>query len=296
MSTPTLERIEPGTEPWLRLMTASKVAAILGVSTYDSPRSMWHKMRGDLPREEANDVQKRGNYLEDGILNWWFDQHGITPSERKLQPTYFLSDWAAATPDAVACHPVDDTVLVEAKSARDLDEWGDPGTDQIPATYLIQCYWQMHVSGIHRCYIPILGTFLDFAEYVVDYDPQIGAALEARCREFMDSLRDDEPPAIDDTKPTYEALRKVYRSIDGSEVDLDEGLAVRYLDAINLRKDFEADERLAKSQVLEAMGTSRYGVVNGVRVCRRQANKSGYQLNQVAKTSADLTPIGETNE
>lgn len=293
MTVTELQKIEPGTEPWLRLMTASKVAAILGVSSYDSPRSMWHRMRNDLPHEEATAVQRRGHYLEDGILRWFADEHSLEPGQLEPQPMFYLEDWAAATPDGVTS--IDgELALVEAKSARDLDEWGDPGTDQIPATYLIQCYWQMHVSGIHRCYVPILGTFLDFAEYVVDYDAEIGAALEQRCRDFMESLRDDAPPAIDDSKPTYEALRKLYRSIDDSEVELDEDLAVRYLDAINLRKDFEADERLAKSQVLEALGTSRYGVVNGVRVCRRQANRTGYQLNQVAKSSADLTPsIGE---
>lgn len=276
--------LEPGTEPWLRLITASKVAAILGVSSYDSPRSMWHKMRGDLPREEATGVQRRGHYLEPGILQWFADEHEADLEE---QPVFYLEDWAAATPDAVTTIN-GQLVLVEAKSARDLDEWGDPGTDQIPAAYLIQCYWQMHVSGIHRCYVPVLGTFLDFAEYVIDYDPQVGAALEARCREFLTSLLDEQPPALDGHPATYDALRKVYRRIDDSVVELDHDVAVNYLDVINLRKTAEANERLAKSEVLEAMGTNRYGEVNGVRVCRRQANPTGFQLNQVAKSAADL--------
>jgi predicted phage-related endonuclease len=86
------------------------------------------------------------------------------------------------------------SVLVEAKSAADMSEWGDEGTDVIPAYYLVQVQWQMHVSGIHRCYVPVIGPRLKFAEYVVDYDAESGPLLERRMREFYDSLTSDTPP------------------------------------------------------------------------------------------------------
>lgn len=298
----TAADLAPGTEPWLKLMTASKVAAILGVSKWDSPRSMWHKMRNDLEREAATAVQSRGHYLEPAIIAWWHDQHPEYMVTK--QPLFTKDDWAAATPDAVAIlggtqedYPgLMPRVLVEAKSARDLDEWGDPGTDQIPTEYLVQCYWQMHVSGIHRCCVPVIGAFLDFTEYVVDYDPVVGAELERRCLAFMDSLAWDEAPDLDEHPATYDALRKVYRTLDDSQVELPHDVAVEYLDAINARKAAEGRERHAKSQVIELVGTARYGVVGDTRVVRRQANRTGFQLNQVAKSSADLHPSTVTPE
>jgi len=286
------EQLQPGSPRWLRLMTSSKVAAIMGVSTYDSPRSMWHKMRNELPEEPQTDVQARGHYLEPAILAWWRDHNGIGEGEFTLQPLYVQDGWAAATPDMVACHPVEDTVLVEAKSARDLDEWGTPGTDEIPTGYLIQTYWQMHVSGVHTCYVPVLGAFLDFEEYVVHYDSEIGAALEQRCRDFFESVRANQPPELDDSPATYDALRKLYRTLDDSSVEIERDVAAEYLDALADRKSAEARERKAKATVLDLVGANRYATCGGVRVARRQPNKTGFQLNQVAKSTNDLPNEG----
>jgi predicted phage-related endonuclease len=289
MTATTETRLEPGSPGWLRLMTASKVAAILGASKWDSPRSMWHKMKNELPTEVETAVQSRGHYLEPAVLAWWRDKHDAAAYTH--QPLFTLNGWAAATPDASANILEGDTprtVLVEAKSARELEEWGQPGTDDIPGEYLIQCYWQMHVSGIHRCYVPIIGTFLDFEEYVVDYDPEVGALLEERCREFMESLAAATPPPLDDHPATYDALRKLYREIDDSEVEIPHAVAVEYLTALTERKAAEARERKAKATVLDLMGTTRYATTGSVRVARRQPNPTGFQLNQVAKSAADI--------
>lgn len=286
-------RLDPGSPGWLRLMTASKVSAVLGASPWESPRSMWHKMRNDLPEEPTTAVQARGHYLEPAVLAWWADQHGVdrtNPEQWRTQPLYVSGGWAAATPDAEALTD-GDLVLVEAKSARELEEWGAPGTDEIPAHYLIQAYWQMHVSGIHVCHVPIIGAFLDFAEYQVTYDAEVGAELEAKCREFMDSLQADQPPALDDNPATYDALRKLYRTVEDTTVEITPAVAREYLEALTARKAAEARERLAKSTVLDLMGATRFAMCAGVKVARRQPNKTGFQLNQVAKTPDDI-PAG----
>lgn len=290
--TAAAEQLQPGSPGWLRLMTSSKVAAIMGVSSYDSPRSMWHKMRNELPEEPQTEVQSRGHYLEPAILAWWRDQHGDDIVLVEEQPLFVKDGWAAATPDAAVYLQGKRRVLVEAKSARDLEEWGTPGTDEIPTAYLIQTYWQMHVSGIHTCYVPVLGTFLDFDEYVVEYDPEVGTALEQRCMAFFESLHADEPPALDDSTATYDALRKLYRRVDDTSVEIDTEVAVEYLNALAGRKAAEARERQAKATVLELMGPVRYATCGGVRVARRQPNKTGFQLNQVAKSTADFLNEG----
>lgn len=273
----------PGSPEWRELVTASKVAAILGVSPWESPRSVWHLMHGDLPAEESNDAQRRGHYLEPAILEWWRDQHGVATHESRLnewreQPEFKLGDWAAATPDAT-CLLGDigaenwHRVLVEAKSTADDGDWGTPGTDEIPDYYLVQTFWQMHVSGIHRCYVPVIGPRLRFVEYVVDYDPRYGAALERTMRAFYDSLAADEPPPLDDTTATFNAVRKIHPEIEPkAEVEIDFELA----HALTLRqrdyKALEAPLRLSKSTVLEQMGRAQYATCNGVRIARRQAD------------------------
>jgi len=292
--------LTPGSPEWNRRITASKVAAILGVSPWDSPRSCWHEMRGDVPRPESSQVMKRGHYLEPAILAWWRDQHDIkgvsVPFDGEWweqwnpQPVYELEDWAAATPDALAF--IDGLpALVEAKSAAYDDDWGDPGTDVIPAYYLCQVYWQMHVSGVHRCYVPIIGPRLKFAEYVVDYDPAIGADLEQRMRAFYDSLAADVPPQLDDSVATFDVIRKLHKDIEsGESVELCESDAHDLVQCHAALKTAEAASRMTKSTVIDLMGRAQYATHNGVRIARRQPRGEDVTFVVVAKP-ADLEPV-----
>lgn len=282
-----------GDAEWTKLITASKVAAILGVSPWDSPRSVWHEMRGDIERGPQTEVMSRGHYLEPAILAWWRDRYEIGHDEGReyqLQPEYRLGNWAAATPDMVACHPDHDNVLVEAKSAAYDSDWGTEGTDEIPAYYLAQCYWQMHVSGIRRCYVPIITSRLRFAEYVVDYDPDIGTDLERRMREFYDSLSSDVPPDLDDSVATFETLRRLHPDIDPDlTVEVTEAEAVELLTAKSDLDWAEARDRKARAAVLDRMGKARFAVCNGIKVARRQRNKSGVTFVPLPKNLPLLT-------
>lgn len=283
----------------MRLVTASKVAAILGVSKWESPYSMWMKMAGRVAQEPTSTVQARGNYLEPAILAWWRDQHPEFNCWMATQPYFTLSDWAAATPDghaqSVDRGKVVEEVIVEAKSAARLDEWdndGEDGTsiDGVPIYYWVQLQWQMHVSGIHRAYVALIGTFLEFKEYVVEYDAAHSEAVEIHCREFFDSLAADNPPNIDGTVATYDVVRRQHDGIDkGETVELPPVVAEAYILAMNTAKDAAEDERLNKSALLNLMGDAAYADCNGVRVARRQAGKGAASLRQVAKTTDELT-------
>jgi putative phage-type endonuclease len=284
--------LTPGSPEWARLITASKVAAILGVSPWESPRSLWHMMRGDIERPATNEAQSRGHYLEPAILAWWRDQHDVVGhGVWDEQPTYTMGDWAAATPDAacaIGTHGEADwhRVLVEAKSAAYDDDWGDPGTDAIPAYYLVQVQWQMHVSGIRRCYVPVLTSRLRFLEYVVDYDEATGPLLERRCREFYDSLSGDVPPELDDSMATFETMRKLHPDIDAkTSIELPPEVATELVEAIAAKTDADARDRLARSTVLDLMGRANWADCNGVRIARRQPNKTGVSFVPVAKNT-----------
>lgn len=279
--------LTPGSPEWLRIVTASKVAAILGLSPWDSPRSLWHRMRGDLPREEQTAAMSRGHYLEPAILAWWRDQHGVVEGEFSEQVTYKLDGWAAATPDMVACHPIHDNVLVEAKSTS--MEWDN----ELPAYYLTQVLFQLAVSGLRRCYVPVIGPRLTFTEYVIDiadYAEDVPLIM-ARCRAFYDSLSADVPPELDDTVATYDAVRKVHPEIErGAEVELTRDEAKRLVDWCDEIKHTEASVRLAKSTVIDRMERAQYATHDGQRIARRQASKHGVSLIVTAKPE-DLQEI-----
>ncbi len=280
---------EVGSPEWSRIVTASKMAAIIGVSPWESPYSCWHQMKG-LASREQNQAMRRGIYLEPAILAWWRDQHPEQMAFYREQEWFPHESWAGATVDAYFGEkPTGRGAIVEAKSAARMDEWGRPGTDEIPAYYLTQVYFQLAVSGAARCYVPVIGPFLDFSEYVVEADPAIQADLLERARVFYDSLAGDVPPELDSSVATYDVVRKLHPDIEAGavvEFTLDE--AGEFIIALNEKRASEARERAAKSLFLERMGRAQYAECNGVRVARRQPNQYGIQLNQVAKSPTAL--------
>ena len=288
--TATVTPLIPGTTEWARKITASKVAAILGLSPYDSPLSCWHKMKGNIPLEQETEDHRRGHYAEPAILAWWRDQH---PEIESLitQPQFpGKGDLAfcAATPDALGSG-ADGDVLVEAKTARNLDEWGEPGTDEIPPYYLVQTLFQLHLSGLQRAYVPVWGSWFEMAEYVVDYDADLAEGIIDRCREFWASLESDEPPALDDTVATLQTLKALHPLIDdGVIADLDHDVAVEFIDASVDFKAAEARKRAAQSAVLDAMKNAQYGHVGDVRVARRQPARGDAVALYVVPKSSDV--------
>lgn len=183
----------PGSDAHRRIMTASKAAAVLGLSPWRTPLELWHEMRGTGEPQPTNNAMRRGHYLEPAILAWWRDQHPeVTDyAEQVWMP---LGDWAGCTVDAAGTTGA--SVIVEAKSTASWKGWGKPGTDAIPPYYMAQVSFQLALTGADRCYVAAIGPYLDFREYVVLSVPDAEAKVLAACKRFYDSLADDEPPTF----------------------------------------------------------------------------------------------------
>lgn len=271
---------KPGTREHARLVTASKAAAILGISPWESPYSLWHLMAGNTDPTPSNRAQRRGQYLEPAILAWWRDQHPEHAAYREQVWTAF-EDWAGCTTDA-ECDLDGLHTVVEAKSAVSFDDWGTPGTDQIPDYYLAQVLFQLAVTGAGQCRVAVFGGRLEFREYVVDADPGEQARLLGACRRFYDSLAGGVPPELDRSVATYDSVRSLHPGIDGTDVVVDVVTAGSYVDAVAAAADAAEAERFAKSVLLDAMGDARRAVCGDVVVARRQPNGRGVSLVRVA--------------
>ena len=276
--------LTPGSDTWRHLITASKVAAILGIApdNWESRRSLWLKMRGEIPWDDGrNTTEKaRGHYLENGLIDWWVDQHPeFTRVRRQPTVTNRRLHWAAATPDAIGTGPGVDPVYLDAKTSRDDAEWGTPGTDEVPAYYAAQLMWAMHLShgrsgaAVKTAHIVLLTQFLDMREYVVTYDPDLGADIEDQCRRFLTSLDDpDAIPPIDGSQATWRAEKVRHPGINpDGVVDLDPDLAAEFAQI----KALEARIRATQTAVRDALGDARIGRCGGVDIVRRQPGSHG---------------------
>jgi putative phage-type endonuclease len=274
-------------------MTASKAAAVLGLSPWQSPYSLWREMRGDVPLEDISGRPAviRGHLLEAACLEWWLSQHepeGWIENTRQPWMTVDGLDWAAATPDMLASRRVDgpETLIVEAKTAARTDGWGQPGTDEIPPAYLVQCYWQLAmVPRAKEVRVAVLGPWLEFAEYVVKRNDEDIADLVDICHEFYLSLSADEPPELGDSLSTWKTLKALHPDIEAGEaVTVPRRLGQRWHAAKRAVKTAEARQRRYANQLLDRMGRAQYAITpDGSRVARRQPSRAGVSLVAVER-------------
>jgi len=287
-----LPTVEPGSEEWLRRMSASKIAAVLGLSTYESRFSLWHRMAGLTEPEPDDDLKRRGHYLEPAIAAWFADQHPDWQVDTTGTWVHPERDWTAASPDRLITTETGEVRLLECKSAAEPSEWGEPGTDQIPAGYRAQVQWQMDVLGVRVCHVAVLTAYLSFAEYVVTYDPDDATFMRTRAAEFMASLPGGKAPRrpdIDGHSATYQAVRELHPDIDGGDYDVPAPLAERYCAARHALKAAETNEREARAELADAMGTAKRAVFDGDVIATRAAKQGGTPYLTAAKRLPDLT-------
>jgi predicted phage-related endonuclease len=281
--------LTPGSSAWGRLVSGSKVAAMLGVSPWSSPLATWLEMKGQVPRDGdgGTEAKRRGHFLEPAILAWWRDRHPNLLSYEE-QPTNWFEDWGIATLDALAMTEDYEWVIAEAKSTSSWDGWGKEGTDEVPLYYLAQVLWQMACTPqAERAYVAAIGPFLDFREYVIERDDEKIEDLVRKVRAFKESLEGDDPPELDGHPATLKAVSRLHLGVVKKEVaTIPDADAREYVEAEAALEAAQERQRTIKSKLLQASGKAQYiDSESGVRVARRQ-QKQDYApfLVQVAKT------------
>lgn len=288
--------IQPGSPEHLSMISPSKVGAIMGLSRWESPYSLWCRMKGLLPPEKAKDAYDLGHDVEPLAANRWRRKNPgwrLSPGEVQfvVDPEHFGFP-AMATLDRRGVRGRSRRV-VEFKMARDQndsDKWGDDLSGDLPADYWTQVLVAMLFTG----WTDIPGQLLamgpridDERIYEVVYDgdaKQEAAFIIGECRTFYQSLSGDTPPELDDSPATYETVRLQHPDIEkGAEVELTSELADEYLTATADLKMVETAARLAKTRVLDAMKNAQYARCNGTLIARRQPSSRGSVALFVAK-------------
>lgn len=279
--------LAPGSAEWSELITPSKVAPIFGGGRWDSPYRLWFRMKGLTPPEPDKDDFRAGHAFEHSLAEFWktdyTENKGWQLSAGEVQFVGDASKYGfpyAATIDRRARSGALRRV-VEFKTCRGFDDWGDEFTDEAPTDYVLQVTAQMLFTGYtkepaHLLVLNKIGCGRNL--YRIRYNPDYAAAIIDECRAFYESLQSDTPPPLDDHLATYECVREQHPDIDGDEsVEIPADLADEYHDAIEAADAAEKRERFAKTQVLDLMKRAKYAVSDGdgQRVARRQPGTKG---------------------
>jgi predicted phage-related endonuclease len=90
------------------------------------------------------------------------------------------------------------TRILECKTANPFShaQWGEPGTDQVPLTYLCQCIWYMAITNIKYCDLAVLFGNSDFRIYEISRDLELESTILKKASFFWNEyvLKDTPPP------------------------------------------------------------------------------------------------------
>lgn len=268
---------KPGTPEWHAARSqgvgGSEVAAILGISKWESRFSLWHRKQGLVGPKAQNTEMEAGSRLEPAICRKFADMHPEFTA--KVSGTYRSVERPCdvANPDRLLFDPDDLTwpvALLESKFALYPDDWGTEGTDEIPPYYKCQTRHYGNVFRLPRVYVQVfIGSTGEFREYVVDADPNETARMHAAIDEFMASLAHGIRPDIDEHSATYDTVRELHPDIDDEDYEVPAHIAIPYMDAVDAAKQAEQVKTQAAGVLLDAMGRRRRAWFLGEQIAMR---------------------------
>lgn len=275
-------------EEWLAArrqgVTASEIAAVLGISPFESAFNLYYAKRGEIPANFDNDRLSLGHHLEPWIAERFAEARAdvyLTAPAGLWASTE--RDWQLATPDGLIfdvpvatveccgdwngsscwnCPERSPLAVWEGKTYGTYEDWGEDGTDEIPAHYRAQVLWQMDVVGCQVGYVSCL--FLSTQQirtYEIAYDADDVALMRKRGLEFWEQVQAGDVPELDAHAATTGALKALHPDVeDGEEVTVPADVAEHYRSAKAAVKFAQEDADLAENRLRDAMGDAKVAV------------------------------------
>jgi putative phage-type endonuclease len=262
---------------------ASEVPALLGLSNYDSPWSLWARKVGLLvpAKTEETERQRLGHDLEPVIAGRFRRATGLEVAGEQAWCQHKDHPWARATVDAFVVEPpaepsIDAAIgVAEWKSDGGLGTWRREG---IPARIQAQVQAQMWVTGLDHAWLGVFHSGFRFEVYELERDERDITLIAERAEAFwVGNVLAGVPPQPDASDATARAIGQVYGQEEpGKRVELPEHLAGVGMARARLKQEAkELEDRLKKidNELRAAMGDAEVATVDGVPVFSLRAQE-----------------------
>jgi len=172
----------------------SEVAAVLGLSPWQSPLDVYMRKIGEQPEQEPTDAMRWGCLLEDLVAREWADRNDRN-IERCNHALLHDALPISAHLDRLVLPPgkhrralvgnklANGTEILEVKTARSAANWGESGGDEIPLYYQTQVQTYLGITGAEVCHVAVLISGSDYRQYVIRRDDEV---IERMFREVSD--------------------------------------------------------------------------------------------------------------
>lgn len=245
---------------------ASEVSAILGLSPWESPYSLWAKKVHGIEKDDQPEWQEWGNRIEPLICDAYSEQTGrkVVDHGRYAVRYSETCPHLSATLDreVLGRDQGDGPGCMDAKNvnAFKASDWEDGA----PLLYQVQVQAQMEVTGYLWGSLACLLGGNTFRWCDVERNEDFIAVMRRKVAEFWRLVETKTPPSVDGSLSTAEVLKKLYPKDNGETIALP-GDAAKWTDvyekACDELKAAETRKQEAANQIREAIGMATFGVL-----------------------------------
>jgi len=284
-------------EEWLNVrkrgIGGTDISAILGLNPWRTPLDVYLDKTGRAEDTVGNEeAMYWGTVLEDAVARRYAEV-----TDRRVQRVNFTLripgtpamaniDRAAINPEIAKRvrvledgHSLTTDRILECKTAHALaanrsDEWGEPGTDEVPEHYWLQVQWYLGITGAATGDLAVLFGGQKHVIYTVEADRELFSdLLEEASRWWRDHIEADLPPE----PSSADEMRRVWRShTDGKTVAVDVTVAEALADIARFRaeiKDLKAAIERREAIVFSAMRDAEAAEYQGRVLATWKQNK-----------------------
>lgn len=272
----------------------SETAALLGLSPWDTPWSLYQQKIGAIPPPDFSQLGER--------QRWGLNLERAIISEVARQTKQDIRKWTQGplSNGVLGGHPDSRRVvsnktkaMVEIKTVDWLifRDWGGSPPDH----YVLQLLTYMHLAGVDEGMIALLVGGNNLKMFHYEQRPRLMEIIEKKAFELFDRVRRGDPPPIN-YEADREAIQELFKITGGTAgeefVDLSDDNEVA--DAIQTYIAESAIEKAAKKNKEQAGALIKHkGASAGGVLCGDWSVKFSYSAETPAKViTADM--VGET--
>lgn len=257
---------------------SSDVAPILGLSPWKSALSVYLDKIGESLADDISPAMEWGIRKEPVIAAAIIDKYGWELSKPTTM-THRNFGFLLASPDRMT----DKGEVIEIKTARTDEGWGEVETADVPEHYWLQVQHQLEVADADTCWVFVLIGSSDFRRYRVQRDAGYLPAVIEPLAEFWESVQSRTPMEPDWASPL--ALRSVeqlhkHRTGERAILPVEAArLASEYERLGEEAKALEEQRGTVKARLIHAMGGAEFGMLpDGRSIVRRSVEREAYTV------------------
>jgi len=222
----TMESKDPHVWDRTQFLGGSDLGAILGLPSFRSAVDVWLEKTQGTKNQADSLIFRFGHFAEDFIAQEYERATGRITHSQDISLTHehypylrgHVDRWVEDAHSSDQHHLSPAMRILECKTSHPQQAhlWGEPGTDQVPMAYYVQCAWYMMLANCPICDVAVLIGNNDFRIYTLHQDPELERFLLESAIHFWEqhvlTKISPEPSSEDDCRklfPKVSAAKKV---------------------------------------------------------------------------------------